>query len=258
MSDHPSHELYMFRKSHFNEKARWTLDLKALPHRRIPLLPGPHASTVKRLTGQTSVPVLVIDGQAFHDSSRIIDELERRHPEPALYPAAAEDRARALEIQSHFDEEVGPKIRRAFFSILINEPRYLSAIFAGHRSAPVRALYGAMLPLVRTKMVREMEVHEPRIAEAYEATGRAFEFVAEHSAATGYLVGDRFTVADLTAAALLAPAVDIPHPDMFKPEPRPVAIERWLARWAELPGAEWVRTMYRRHRPAASSASAMA
>ena len=61
-----------------------------------------------------------------------------------------------------------------------------------------------------------------------------------------------------TAAALLAPAVDIPHPDMFKPEPRPVAIERWLARWAELPGAEWVRTMYRRHRPAALSASAMA
>ncbi len=50
MSDHPSRELYMFRKSHFNEKARWTLDLKALPHRRIALLPGPHASTDRKST----------------------------------------------------------------------------------------------------------------------------------------------------------------------------------------------------------------
>ena len=50
-------------------------------------------------------------------------------------------------------------------------------------------------------------------------------------------------------AALLAPGVDVRHPDMQKPEPRPKAIDEWLARWADLPGATWVKEIYAKHRP---------
>jgi glutathione S-transferase len=40
-------ELLQFRHSPYNEKVRWALDLKRLPHRRRSLLPGPHMGVVK-------------------------------------------------------------------------------------------------------------------------------------------------------------------------------------------------------------------
>ena len=42
--------LYQFPASHYNEKVRWALDLKGVPHDRVSLLPGPHAPRMKRLT----------------------------------------------------------------------------------------------------------------------------------------------------------------------------------------------------------------
>lgn len=242
-------ELVMFLSSHFNEKARWALDWKGVPHRRRALLPGPHARHVKKLSGQTQVPVLCVDGDIVAGSNQIIDTLERRHPEPSLYPADPGERARALEIQSWFDEEVGPKIRRAFFSVVLDEPDYLVRVFAHDRTAPVRFLYRQMLPFAKGMMVKSMQIDEEHVPEAYEATRRAFEFVAKEAGPSGFLVGGTFSVADLAAASLLAPGVVVEHPDMKKPEPRPPRVQEWLARWADLPGAEWVRRIYASHRP---------
>jgi glutathione S-transferase len=133
--DRPTVVLHQFPYSHYNEKARWGLDWKGVPHVRRSHLPGPHALAIKRLSGQTATPVLVIDGEVIAGSARILDALERRHPERPLYPADPALRRRALEIQERFDREVGPAARTVLFSALIEEPDYLCAVFAGHRPA---------------------------------------------------------------------------------------------------------------------------
>jgi len=82
-------ELFQFRYSHFNEKVRWALDHKALSHRRTDLLPGPHASTIKKMTGQTQTPVLphsLVTGQRLCGSA----ELSATLPQVPL-PLAAHD-----------------------------------------------------------------------------------------------------------------------------------------------------------------------
>ena len=79
--------LHMFPASHYNEKARWALDWKGLPHRRIPYLPGPHGPQIQRMTGQTATPVLEMGGRAIAGSAQIIDALEQAFPQRALYPA---------------------------------------------------------------------------------------------------------------------------------------------------------------------------
>ena len=89
-------ELWQFTSSHFNEKARWALDFKRVPHIRHSMIPGFHVATVKRMTGKTHVPVLKLNGNAISDSSRIIEALESAYPEPALYPADPGERRRAL------------------------------------------------------------------------------------------------------------------------------------------------------------------
>lgn len=248
----PSVELVQFPYSHYNEKARWALDWKAVPHSRRSLLPGPHIPVVKRLSGQEKTPVLCIDGEVIAGSARILDALERRYPEPPLLPADPALRRRALEIQEWFDEEVGPCVRRSLFAVLLGEPGYVCTLFASQRPLPVRALYRATLPLVGGLMRRSMGIAGPEsLAEADRVTREAFDLVAKQGGPDRPLVGDAFSVADLTAAALLAPAADPPDSPMAKPRPLPPAVADWLARWADHPGAGWVRAQYRHHRAAA-------
>ena len=81
--------------SHFNEKVRWTLDYKRIPHRRQVLGAG-YLIRAWRATGRGTLPILFLDGRAIGDSTHIIAALEERYPEPPLYPgdAAARQRAR--------------------------------------------------------------------------------------------------------------------------------------------------------------------
>jgi glutathione S-transferase len=256
MHPEPTPELLQFPYSHYNEKARWALDYKAVPHNRRNLLPGPHAMTTLRLTRQTQVPIVRFGEAVIHGSARIIDELENRFPDPALYPADPALRRRALEIATWFDQEIGPQVRCAIFATLLQTPGYVCRTFAGHRRAPTRIAYRTMFPLTRTIMKRSMGITgQVAVERAIAATQEALEFVARHAAATGHLVGTGFTVADLTAAALLAPTVMPPHSPMDLPEPRPAGVRQWLARWADHPGAHWVLEQYRHHRPASAEAT---
>jgi glutathione S-transferase len=248
--EHPSIELLQFPYSHYNEKARWALDLKRVPHARRNLLPGPHMLPIKRLTGQTTVPVLRIGERVVPGSARIIDELEQRYPEPPLYPADSALRKRALEIQAWFDEEIGPRVRRALFSMLLDEPAYVCRMFAHDKSAPVRAFYRASFPFVTGVMKKSMGITDPAsVEEAFATTREALDFVAKQAGPEGQLVGDRFTVADLTAAALLAPCANPPNSAMSRPQPMPEALAGWGQQWADHPGTAWVLDQYHRHRP---------
>src|SRR3954462_4378896 len=84
--------LWQLKVSHYNEKARWALDYKGIPHVRRALMPGRHERTARKLTGSSTFPVLELDGAAIGDSTQIIDALERPHPDPPLYPADPTER----------------------------------------------------------------------------------------------------------------------------------------------------------------------
>ena len=239
-------ELFHFLGSHFNEKARWVLDLKQVPHTRISLLPGPHMRTMRRLSGQTSTPALRVGDEVISGSTRIMERLERDFPEPALYPADAGERARAVEIVREFDAEVGPAVRLAkFFEAM--EAKSAVGVFGRDRGPIVRALYGAGFPILWRVMQSKMQITEQAAERDLARTLQAFDFVAKESTGSGYLVGERFSVADLTCAALLMPAVSVSEwggpQDVATPKTK-----GWLARWVDHPGAEWVREIYRRHR----------
>src|SRR5206468_1693961 len=121
--------LHQFERSHYNEKARWGLDWKRVAHRRETYMPGPHVVPMRKLTGQSSVPVLCLDGAAIVGSAAILDALESRFPERPLYPADPALRERALAIQRDFDAEVGVASRTAVFSVLLEESDYLCVTF---------------------------------------------------------------------------------------------------------------------------------
>src|SRR3954462_15319686 len=96
--------LWHLEISHYNEKARWALDYKGIPHVRRAVTPGLQELTARRLRAGRTVPVLEMNGRAIGDSTKIIEQIERWWPEPPLYPADPDERTRALDLEDYFDE----------------------------------------------------------------------------------------------------------------------------------------------------------
>jgi glutathione S-transferase len=240
--------LWQFTSSHFNEKARWALDYKRVRHTRRSLVPGFHVFTIKRMTGKTHVPVLQLDGKTISDSSRIIEELERAFPEPPLYPADADERRRALELEEYFDEELGPYIRRWLFHLMLPYPEFIRALFVSHASRTTQLAHRAMTPLVGRVMRRQMNISPATAEVARGKTIAAMDRLEKELRPSGYMAADRFTVADLTAAALLSPLV---RPPEF-PYRTSIAIPKPLAELRESlsahPAFQWTLRTYRQNR----------
>lgn len=251
-------ELFQFKVSHFNEKARWALDYKGIDHVRHSLLPGPQKLKMKRISGQEQTPVLRWGGEIVAGSAAIIDFLERRVPSPPLYPHDVTSLRRALAVQARFDAEIGPAIRLAMFHELLADPSYFVSMFTVGQPLLARTGYRAAFPLIRIFMTRQMQISPENAAKAVDVTRRGLDLVAEDCRSTGYLVGDAFSVADLTAAALLAPAAEIEPSPFSYPKPCSPTLRAWWDRWREHPGTAWVRSMYERHRGASREVSSVA
>ena len=251
-------ELWQFTGSHFNEKARWALDFKRVPHLRHSLIPGFHVPVVKRMTGKTQVPVLKLNGTAICDSSRIIEALEAAYPEPALYPADPDERRRALDLEDFFDEELGPYIRRWMFFLILPYPAFVRALFVSHASPAAQLAQRAMAPLIGVIMRRQMNIN-PVSAEAARAkTIAAMDRLESELRPSGYLVGDRFTVADLTAAALLSPLVRPPEFPYKAAIPIPEPVAKIRDSVSTHPAFRWTLQIYRQHRGESAEVGARA
>jgi glutathione S-transferase len=240
--------LWHLKVSPYNEKARWALDHKGVPHVRRAVTPGPHRRIAQRLTGKPTFPVLVQDGTPVGDSTRIIAELERQYPDPPLYPRDPKARRRALEIEDFFDEELGPHLRLLVLSSELPDPDLLLDTFApdlvGFRWLIARATF----PQLRRRLISDFGIDDTSVELAYEKIHAAGERFQAELQPSGYLVGEEFTVADLTVAALAAPVVaprQFPYPQPQREHPRLQPLRDALSESGLL---DWTRGIYARHR----------
>jgi glutathione S-transferase len=197
---------------------------------------------------QYTVPVVDLDGERIGDSTAIIAALEERCPEPHLYPDSLEERRRALALEEWFDEELGPYVRRFVFHSLMNDPDCFEEI--GAQIAP-RA-FDLIGPTgrrgVQGLIVRRYRAQDDAGAEIAHARILAgFDRLEAELGEGDYLAGDAFSVADLTAGALLYPLVRPPEATVTiarMPEP----VETLQAQLRTRRGYRWIEEMFRRHR----------
>jgi glutathione S-transferase len=248
--------LWHLKVSHYNEKARWALDHKCVPHIRRAAMPGRHQAIAKRLTGGTTLPVLVLEDGAVGDSTRIIETLEEREPKPPLYPADPDERRRALEIEDFFDEELGPETRMLVLHHTLPDGKLTLGVFTPDLRGARRLVALGMWGQVRKRLAHEFTIDDDSVAAAYDKVRAAGERFRAELGPTGYLVGDEFTVADLTLAALCAPAVapvQFPYPQPQRGHPAVEPLREALAASGLL---DWTRDMYARHRGTSAEVAA--
>jgi len=252
--------LWQIDVSHYSEKARWALAWKGVEHRRRSPVPGPHMVVALWLTrgAHYTFPVLSIDGQRIGDSTAIVAALEQRYPEPPLYPADIVERRRALELEEFFDEELGPHIRRLVWHEFSEDRGSFAELMKQTAPRPLAkfsrptAAYGRAFTALR--------FHARDAGGADLARAKVLTALDRLEAELGndeYLVGDRFSVADLTAASLFYP--------LARPDEGPLNADSLSAKGfdefrqplEQRRGIEWVKEMFSRHRkPAEVTAAA--
>ena len=193
--------LLQFSTSHYCRKARLALGYKKISYTVNNLTPGIHALKIKPLTGLTTTPVLLpeVDGQpkAIGDSTQIFKFLDAYCPEPPLCPIAPPLEKEAWMLEDWLDESIGTATRFVYYDYRAGEGKSIDPSFSSQMVIQiVRKQYGIVTPAVEL---------------AAQRLKTAIAFLEERWQTKPFLVGDRLSVADIAAAALLSPLSLIPE-----------------------------------------------
>jgi len=251
--------------SHYCEKARWVLDHLDVEYRQVGYLPMMHIPGVmwqtrmrlgkrEKTSSPMSTPIVVTDeGDVIHDSAKISRWACERYSDAQteLYPAA--HREEIVAIEDDLGETVGPHARRyAYYGVLGGRPEVISTLV---RSVPPmqRMAFTVARPVMVAMLRRTLGISEGGAGRSLERIRSAFDRYADRVRDRRFLVGDRFTAADLTMAALSAPMLGISHEDGYgciMPSAEDMAddAQQVIAELRETPVGRFARRMYAEHR----------
>jgi glutathione S-transferase len=198
-------ELYDFRFSHYSEKARWALDFKDVAYTPRHLLPGFHLRTTRKLAPRSSVPILKTDTAVIQGSTEIIDFLEQTFPDRSLTPPDPQDANSAMQWEKYLDEEIGVTLRLWFYYYTLPDRDRALRFLCSDAPWLQRSLFALSFATLQRKMTELMNINAQSAAGAERRFLLAFDRLDQALERGPFLVGNRFSRADLTACALLWP-----------------------------------------------------
>jgi glutathione S-transferase len=224
-------ELYKLQWSHYVEKVRWALDFKRLDWRGIDVVAFTKKE-MQRFDCAQTVPLIhdTANGVAISDSSPIMRYLDERYPERPLFPAVPREREETWRWMLWLDSTLGLHARRlAYTQVIIECPRILSLLFmpqvcGGLFTRPL--LRSLAAPILGAMLTRRFRFHRNREDRIYEQLQVQLLSIASRLQRDAFLVGGRFTAADMTLAALLRPLRIVPY---FAQHPALQSLFAWQA-----------------------------
>jgi glutathione S-transferase len=220
--------------SHYCEKVRWALrraEVSFVEERHMP--PFHRFATQKALksrsaaaaeipadlswinrviferVGGQSVPLLVTDTEVFRDSGAIVAYANSlMPPERSLYPTDPGLSQQVDEWIALFDDVLAPAVRRWAYSYLMAKPAVIQSLWCEGVPSIERRLFPVMFGMMRSNVQQLYGLNETSGAESYGELCKVFDRVDQALAdGRSYLVGDRFSAADLGFATLAAAIV---------------------------------------------------
>ena len=238
--------LHRFPFSNFCEKVNWTFERKKIPHNVVEHLPFKHMRPLKKLSGQTAVPVIETgNGEIITGSADIIDHLEAMVPQYSLYPHDRALKTQALEWQARLDA-MGAAVRGAMFYDYLQDKSFFHKMITdgGAGGVSYKVMFYAMSPVLASMLKKK----EPDPEVFRRTITQMLDEIAQTVGSGGYLVGNQFSVADLTAASLLYPLC-YPQGTVGAEIARSTATgSDWLARWEGHEVLSYIEAIYRQHR----------
>ncbi len=239
-------KLYQFPISHYCEKIRWALDYKNINYQLINMLPGLHINQTKKMGLGSSVPILQYKDDYLQGSVKIIDFLDRQFPKKLLTPIDEKQRNEVLEWENYLDKEIGVNVRLCVYNILLEYPEIVKPFFS-HKDPWYGKLFLLFAyPKLKNKMRFFMNISNDTSLISKQALNIAIDRLDQHYQNNRFLVGDGFTRADLSAAALLAPLAMPKQYGLDWPENIPVKLQNLIDEFSSR--ISWVDGIYRDYR----------
>src|SRR4051812_34370521 len=210
--------------SHYCEKARWALERAGVAYEERAHLQVLHWVAVRRAGGGRTAPVLRCGDRVFAESADIVAFADSRGA--GLRSADAD----VLALEDELDERLGPHGRRWMYDCLRGESALVERYGPTGVPAWQRRALPLAFPIVARVIDRYLDITPESVAGSLADVRALYDSVGERLAdGRPYLMGDSFTAADLTFAALSAPLV-LP-PEYGVPLPR---VEELPARMADV------------------------
>jgi glutathione S-transferase len=149
------------------------------------------------------------DGRVLADSPLIVAYADANADERRkLLPTGRRERDEALELERRLDFEFAPHVRRfAYFHLLPNR-RETMGLFDVRTPGLERLALRLLFPLLRRFMRRFMDIGEATALESLEGLRRILDEIGQRlSDGRPYLMGDRFSAADIAFASFASPLV---------------------------------------------------
>jgi glutathione S-transferase len=238
--------------SHYCEKARWALDRAGIRYSERAHLQVIHTIATRRAGGGRTAPVLVCGERVFADSADILDHADAQSPpDRRLYPDEPRLAAEVRALERDFDERLGPASRLWMYDSLRRRLDIAIAYATTGVPAWQRRALPLLFPLMMRFIDRYLDITPATVAASEREVRAAFASVAQRlSDGRPYLMGDSFTAADLTFAALAAAVLmpdeySVPLPGPGELPPAMASVVRELR--AE-PAGMHALAMFRLHR----------
>jgi glutathione S-transferase len=193
--------------SHFCEKARWALDRAGVGYVERSHPPILHyLDTLPRLR-QRRTPILITPHGTLRDSTAIVRHADTFLAQPdRLYPTDAAQAAEVDRLVQLFDQKLGPATRRLAYFYLLDDRSAFARTALAKSGMVERAAFRVALPAIVQILRRGLKIDPAGARRSEERIENVFDEVdARLAHGESYLVGSRFSAADLTFAALAAP-----------------------------------------------------
>jgi glutathione S-transferase len=147
------------------------------------------------------------------------------------------------------------------FDPMLREPDLMAEATGSDRrrgAGVTRFLAPVIFPVMDRAVRNTYDINPETAARGREAVEAAMDRIERERGPSGYLVGDSFSVADLTAAAILSVLVRPPEFPYHQVDPArdPEDLKRWRDTLTGRPAFKYVLEMYARHRGTSAEVAA--
>lgn len=198
----------------------------------------------------TTLPILIVDKEAIQGSANIIDWAQRYSSELSKSLTPSSDIEKCLEIEKRLDDVAGVHVRRFYYSeAVVDHPCELRRIFSKDLSFMNKMVLRGSWSMVRKLMIKGMDLGKDQGEESKRIIEQELDWIDGLLSNGGsFLVGDKFSRADLTAASLLAPIASPKKHPVYNDIALPPKMTSDMQTWQERPAIKWVNEIYSQYR----------